>query len=628
MNHACLPLRVQLPLLRLLCALLLCLLAAPAFALGLGQIRVKSAPGQPLVAEIPIVSSDPAELQGLQARLASPETFRRIGLQPPQGIVSDLQFSMEVDASGHPIIRVTSVAPVQQAALTFLIEVDWGQGRLVREYSALVDVPRSVEAPVQAPIQAPLTPPPALIERAPVSQTPPPPTAVPARPVASTPVPPAPVQPQPAAPTPPAPVAATPRPAAAPAAPPAATASEYGPVKRGQTLAQIAAGLPGTQGHSLDQTMLALLRSNPEAFIGEDINRLRQGAVLRIPASEELSRYSTSEAAAMVREQVASWRAARRPQAQPVGDVDTMPAPAAAVTAPAATARSTTAPAPKPATTTPRRLAEARLEIASPQSSTASRAGTRSGASAGGEGEMLRQELQETKETLAARDAEVQELKTRMAELEQLQKDQQQLIAMKDSALASAHQRLATTATQPATTSPVPAAAPVDAGTPLWWWLLPLVLVLGAIAWWLSRRRPATPAFQPASDKPVSIRPPAADSGLDAQVETPAQAVDSDPAPAFKASPVWASRAPQAPAASPAPAPAGSTPTWANGAARSGETIAPLNQAPAGRERIELARAYLDLGDTVTARSLLQEVQAGSDAGARDEATRLLQTLA
>ncbi|MDQ3040236.1 MAG: hypothetical protein M3R16_10645, partial [Pseudomonadota bacterium] len=68
----------------------------------------------------------------MQARLASPETFRRVGLQPPQGIAADLRFSLGNDARGRPVIRVTTTAPVNQAVLNFLIEVDWGQGRLVR----------------------------------------------------------------------------------------------------------------------------------------------------------------------------------------------------------------------------------------------------------------------------------------------------------------------------------------------------------------------------------------------------------------------------------------------------------------------------------------------------------------
>ncbi|NUS38368.1 MAG: hypothetical protein HOQ02_05025, partial [Lysobacter sp.] len=136
-------------------AIVLAVAAGPASALGLGQIQVKSHPGQPLLAEIPIVSSDPSELQGLQVQLASPETFQRIGLEPPQGDVSQLHFEPAIDAQGRPVIRITSPAPVQQPLLTFLLEVDWSGGRLVREYSALVDTPRTVAAPGQPPIEAP-----------------------------------------------------------------------------------------------------------------------------------------------------------------------------------------------------------------------------------------------------------------------------------------------------------------------------------------------------------------------------------------------------------------------------------------------------------------------------------------
>ena len=89
------------------------------------------------------------------------------------------------------------------------------------------------------------------------------------------------------------------------------------------------------------------------------------------------------------------------------------------------------------------RTADARLEIVPPGASNAQRAGTQSGIQAGGEGEMLRQELQQTKETLAAREAEAAEMKARIDELEKLQAQQQQLISMKDSELAAAQKRLA-----------------------------------------------------------------------------------------------------------------------------------------------------------------------------------------
>ena len=140
--------------LRMAVATALLLAAGNVAALGLGQIEVKSRLNQPLLAEIPIISTTPGELEALQARLASPETFRRVGLAPPSGAAANLQFSLGSDARGRPVIRVTTVAPVNQAVLNFLVEVDWGQGRLVREYSAMVDAPRTVSAPAQPPIQA------------------------------------------------------------------------------------------------------------------------------------------------------------------------------------------------------------------------------------------------------------------------------------------------------------------------------------------------------------------------------------------------------------------------------------------------------------------------------------------
>ena len=584
------------PALRAVLGMLLGILAVPAFALGLGQIQVKSRPGEPLLAEIPIVSSDPTELQGLQARLASPDTFRRIGLEPPQGIVSDLQFTPAVDERGRPVIRVTSTAPVQQAGLTFLIEVDWGQGRLVREYSALVDAPRTVAAPPAAPVAAP--------DAAPVIQRPTPaaPATVAAEPATPTPAAAAP----PAAPAPQPEVAVSPT---APAAPPADN-GEYGPVKRGDTLARIASGLAGTQGYSLDQTMMALLQANPDAFIDRNINLLKQGAVLRVPRGDELSRHNASEAANLVRQQVASWREARRAQAQAATPVATDAQPARAAPAGAS----------PPAAS--RRVADARLEIAPPAADAGDRAGTQSGASAGGEGEMLRQELQETKETLAARDAEVQELKARVLELEQLQKEQQTLIAMKDGALASAQQRLATTN---AADAPPPGAGPPEAASAsVWWWLLPVALLLGAMAWWFARRRRDPVVAPPAtriSERFAAVPAPAAADS------TTSRKPAGEPPP-VAATPVWASKA-KAPAAPPPTAPpvVGDAPTWVGPLGSEGDAIAPLNQAPGGRERIELARAYADLGDRATARTLLQEVIEGGDAQARDEAAGVLQSL-
>lgn len=626
-----------------LAALCLLLQCQVALALGLGQVEVRSRAGEPLLAEIPIISTDPAELENLQARLASPETFRRIGLDPPTGLVSDLRFAVALDAQGRPVIRITTDVPVQQPVLNFLVEVEWGQGRLVREYSALVDTPQTVAAPAQPPIQAPQAAPSNLIER--------PAVAAPAEPApADT-----------AAPTPeearaddavadsasdaPAPQPApAPAPPAVPSAPPAAVAAttpgEIGPVQPGQTLGQIASELPAGSGHSLNQVMLALLRENPEAFIGGNLNLIRQGAVLRVPATETWSQASVAEANALVRDHVSRWRELRRPVAQP----DAMAGAAPAAEADGAPADASAANA--------GRVAEARLEIVPAAAGASANAGTRTGTAAGGEGDMLQQqELVQTRETLAARDAEVEELRTRLAELEQLQQQQAQLIAMKDSELAAAQQRLAESNARPTTSvGDAASAAPgpeASAGLPWLWIGLGLVAAALLVAWLVSRRRPAParkggPSFASAPGNstprravivPAAPASPAADPPV-VPVER-ASTWQAPPAAASGASPTWhasgETREPEADDASTA-APVREAVTQhqsqSQGQAQASvpqETVPP---ASAGHERIELARAYLDLGDTDTARSLLQEVAESGDADARDAARRLLHELA
>ncbi|MDG6348394.1 FimV/HubP family polar landmark protein, partial [Luteimonas sp. 8-5] len=260
--------------------------------------------------------------------------------------------------------------------------------------------------------------------------------------------------------------------AEAPAEPmPAAADADY-LVQAGDTLSEIASGLD-RRGRTLDQTMLALLRANPDAFIGGNINLVRQGAVLRMPPAEELSRYSASEAAAMVRTQVAEWREARaaRLQAAEIARAGAAGASAAAIAATGGGEE---------------RSSEARLEIM-PALPGAGEAGTGTGIQAGGEGRMLRQEIQQTQETLAARDAELGELRARVAELEKIQDQQQQLIAMKDSALAAARENLAT-----ATASQEAAQAQAE-GPVLWPWMLAGLAVVLLAAWWFVRRNGRKP---------------------------------------------------------------------------------------------------------------------------------------
>ena len=659
--------------LRIAIASALLLAAGNAWALGLGQIEVKSRRNQPLVAEIPIISTTPGELEALQARLASPETFRRVGLSPPTGVAANLQFSLGSDARGRPVIRVTTVAPVDQAVLNFLIEVDWGQGRLVREYSALVDAPRTASAPLQPAISAPVVAAPNVVQR-PATQAPALPVPPQPKPVPATPVP----APQPQAePAPPA-VAIAPLPSAQPAAEPApspvaaapapvATApAQYGPVKRGETLSRIAGSL-GLDGFSLDQTMLALLRANPDAFLGDNINRIKRGAVLRVPGSDERSGVNADEAALVVREQMQQWRQARRPVAQPesteaaaAAPTDKQPSAAGTATRSVEAGETTAAAkptAPKPATAAPRRQ-QARLEIV-PPSAPGKATGTRSGTNAGGEGSMLQQQLRQKDEDIAAKAAEIGELKERVAELEKLKQQQDQLLSMKDSELAAAQQRLADARTAappppatPATTAQAaqaaqPAEQPQSSSPMPWLWGSLGLVVMALLAWLFVRRTPKTTPKSPprrgfdSSTLAASMAAPTLDdaptveANADVDVDTPPPAA-AEPAPATTV--VDLADVPGT------PAPRAEAPNWHSGWVKTTPPPPAPADAPVPRfvpqepdlppppqasveQRMKLARAFLDIGDEHSAKELLRELLDGPDPAARTEAARMLREL-
>jgi pilus assembly protein FimV len=260
------------------------------------------------------------------------------------------------------------------------------------------------------------------------------------------------------------------------------------------------------------------------------------------------------------------------------------------------------------------------LEIAPPDAGAATRAGTQSGIDAEGEGDMLaNQQLTLTKEELAARESEVQELRAQVAELESLKQQQAKLIAMKDSELAAAQQRLAK--------------SQGDASQPLWLWSGLGLLVAGlVVAWLIGRRKKSAAAARPGSydSAAMAAAMPVAEPEMQTGSQSKAEPFDAsfyeDAVPAaLPEAEQEAVRAPASPAAQPqAWATAAVKPTWHTG---DGLNVAPLNAAPAGRERLELAIAYLDLGDLETARDLLNEVAAGGDAAARNEATQLLREI-
>ena len=226
-----------------------------ALALGLGKLTVESALGQPLAARIELTSVSKDDLDSLRAKVADPSLYRQNNLTY-QAALSRTRISLE-NAGGVPYLRITSPVSVQEPFLDLLVELDWASGRVVREYTFLLDPP-GLGTPAAA--AAPIAPPRA---------------ATPATSRAATP-------------------AAAPAPSAASNGGTVAGGGKY-TVHRGDTLREIAAQFKPDQA-TLDQMLDALFRGNPTAFDGENMNRLRAGAIITIPAAEQVQGISPAEA--------------------------------------------------------------------------------------------------------------------------------------------------------------------------------------------------------------------------------------------------------------------------------------------------------------------------------------------
>ncbi|MDI1237665.1 MAG: fimbrial protein FimV [Polaromonas sp.] len=277
----------------------------PAHALGLGRVIVQSALGEPLRAEIEIVEISADEAASLRTSVANADAFKAAGLEYTAA-VANVQISLQRRADGRAFLRLSSDRPVSEPFVDLILEARWASGRIVRDYTMLFDPPNLRQAAAPA-MQAPTAP---LISR----PAPPPP-------VASMPAPPrpsvAPAQPAPPSPTPsrPAPVAKAPAPQPAPAERTASADSQKIVVKAGDTAGKIAAQAKPASV-SLDQMLVALLRSNPDAFIGGNVNRLKSGAVLEVPTGDQAEYIPAAEASRTIVAQSKDFNEFRRKLAE------------------------------------------------------------------------------------------------------------------------------------------------------------------------------------------------------------------------------------------------------------------------------------------------------------------------
>jgi len=366
-------------------------LPAPAYSLALGKLTVNSALGEPLSAQIELAAATREELESLTAKVADATLYRQNNLSY-QSVLSRARITVERTPDGRAILKVTSPTPVNEPYLDLMVEVNWASGRVVRDYTFLLDPPG---AGTQVAVEP----------------------AVPAR--------------QPPVTT--AAAAGRPAPVARPAAAPAPAPADGYVVRRGDTLSKIASAYKPAEV-SLEQMLVALFNANSGAFEGNNMNRLRTGAIVTVPNADAVAATPPSEAAKVVRVQAADWRAYR----------DRVAASAPSVAGGGG------------------REAGGRISAAAedkagavPPGRDQVRISREAGVAKGGAGA----------EDAVARSKELAEAQTRIAELEKTVRDMQRAVELKSGTLAAAQQQ-ADAAKGKAPPPPVVAAAPVKPEPP------------------------------------------------------------------------------------------------------------------------------------------------------------------
>jgi pilus assembly protein FimV len=469
-------------------ALFLSALAAPSalYALGLGEIRLNSALNQPFDAEIELVSATSDDLSALTAALAPSDTFQRYGLDKP-AFLSDFSFRV-ARSGGRDVLKITSPRPVTEPFVTLLVEASWPRGRLLREYTVLLDPPTMAPATVAAA-----------------------PTPAPTRSTldfGSRTI---------SAPTVPESVSRTRSSAERAVGATHSTPASIDPgstyqVRPNDTLWRIASATGAGPKSEVNRMMVAIYQANPTAF-GGNINVLRAGSELRIPTTAEASAISASAAADEVARQYRLWTegsASGAATSEAAGRLRLVTpeqgsaAPSVAAAAPAVPqAGTTTEPAAGAASTVE---LQARLE-------------------------RLESELAEARRMLEVRNAELATLQGGTAA--PAAEPGVETAGTEEAAAPAAEPQ---PSESPAAAEPAPAAQPEEAVPPKkakrakapaepslfdrlreYWWalLLPLLIALGAV-FWSRRRREAEPeeddleeALAPRATEDLRARPTA-----------------------------------------------------------------------------------------------------------------------
>ena len=257
------------------------LLASKASALGLGELNVKSALNEPLQAEIQLLQVRDLKASEIRPRLADDDAFSLAGLSR-SGVLSSVDFDVELNAQGGAKVVISSDTPVREPFISFLMEVNWPNGRLVREYTLLLDPPLFVEsANAPTPVVAPTT---SSTSLDPVETVKAEPEKV---------------------------LTANPSQTVQETLRNEASLTNQIYVGVNDTLYKLAQTNLPSETVSVNQMMLAMQRLNPDSFPTNNINVLKAGTVLTLPSKMQANELTAKQAALEVRKQYDEWKSGR-----------------------------------------------------------------------------------------------------------------------------------------------------------------------------------------------------------------------------------------------------------------------------------------------------------------------------
>ncbi|MGK0169633.1 MAG: pilus assembly protein FimV, partial [Gammaproteobacteria bacterium] len=365
--------------------------------LGMGEVDLRSHLNEPLDARIALLSLRGVDTDSIRVSLGTRAQFERAGIERPF-ILNSLSLTLKANgAKTH--IQVSSREPIGEPFLNFLVEIDWPNGRTLREYTLLLDPPvygAAITRHVKETVPTVFAPPTIRSARTQARQ-----------------------------------------PRAASGGTSRATFSPggtYGPVKSSDTLWSLADRFRPGAGVSIEQMMLAMLRYNPDAFLEGNVNLLREGAVLTIPSEAQAEELARSEALREVQDQHAAWRVAR--QMTSAASASTAApatlggaAPKGPMAAPAVKSDASGAPA----------LEESRLKLVSRGDASGGVSATSDSAA---DVSALRSELDQAREEADVSRREAEELSARVEETEAIIEELERLAKVRDADLAALQQSI------------------------------------------------------------------------------------------------------------------------------------------------------------------------------------------